>query len=916
MSFGEILYTVLIKPLQLLFEIVFMLVENRVNYPGISIIALSLIMNILVLPLYMRADAMQEAERVLEARLHKGVAHIKKTFKGDERMMMLQTYYRQNDYKPTDVLKGSVSLFLEIPFFIAAYQFLSNLSLLRGSSLGPIYDLGSPDALIHIGTVNLNLLPFLMTTVNLLSCVIFTKGHTKKTKLQLYGMAVFFLVFLYDSPAGLVFYWTINNVFSLVKTIFYKLKNPRMVLKVMAALAGLGMICWAILSEAGWSIKFFLLIMAIAVVLLLPIVMEGIHKLIPFQIPRFYMESNKKLFFGGAIYLTVLVGVMIPSSVIATSPQEFTSIQYYLNPTWYVLSSLCLACGLFIIWFSVFYWLAGKKYQCYFDVAICVIAVTATVDYLFFAGNKGILNSTLQYTSGFFIRGREQLINFVVICLLMIILIVTYKRVSKYIPRVLVLASLAFIIMSGRNIYTIINGVSKLDLESASKSGGDISFKLSKEGKNVVVIMLDRAMGEYIPYLVNEKPELKERLSGFTYYPNTISFGGYTNFGTPALYGGYEYTPVEMNKRTNESLEEKQNEALKVMPVIFDDNGYEVTVCDPTYAGYQWSPDLSIYNDYPEIDTYITRGCFTIMDESEKIMSRKRNFFCYSMMKVLPLLMQGSIYDCGQYCYHSLGIQRIEDNYHSQGISSLFMESYAILQSLDVMTKIVDDASNTFMMMSNDTTHEPSMLQEPEYVPSENVDNKEYEEKYGDRYNLNGVQLHMDSTDHYAHYQTNMAAILSLADWMDFLKENDVYDNTRIIITADHGRGLNQIDDLNLGDGTDEMLNTEYYYPLLLIKDFNSSEFTISDEFMTNGDVPSYAVKDLIDNPINPFTGKVLNNNAKYNKKQYILASPEWNIENNNGNQYLSGRWLSVHDNRLEKDNWEILNEGVFPEDN
>lgn len=116
MSFWDILGTLLIKPLQLLFEVVFVMANRVVGDPGLAIIALSLAMNFLVLPLYRRADAMQEEERETELRLHKGVAHIKKTFRGDERMMMLQTYYRQNNYKPTYVLKGATSLFLEIPF--------------------------------------------------------------------------------------------------------------------------------------------------------------------------------------------------------------------------------------------------------------------------------------------------------------------------------------------------------------------------------------------------------------------------------------------------------------------------------------------------------------------------------------------------------------------------------------------------------------------------------------------------------------------------------------------------------------------------------------------------------------------------------------------------------------------------------
>ena len=90
----------------------------------------------------------------------------------------------------------------------------------------------------------------------------------------------------------------------------------------------------------------------------------------------------------------------------------------------------------------------------------------------------------------------------------------------------------------------------------------------------------------------------EEQFSGFTYYPNVISFGPYTNFRTPALFGGYEYTPVEINKRNEESLVTKQNEALKVMPVLFEQNNYDVMVCDPPYAGYQWIPDLSIYDDF------------------------------------------------------------------------------------------------------------------------------------------------------------------------------------------------------------------------------------------------------------------------------------------------------------------------------
>ena len=197
MSFVSILETFFIGPLKLMFEIIFQVVNSMANNPGVSIIFLSLVMNLLVLPLYRRADAMQEQARDVEAKLHDGVAHIKKTFSGDERMMMLQAYYRQNHYSPTNALRGSVSLLLEIPFFMAAYQFLSHLSILNGISFGPIADLGKPDGMLLIGSLTVNVLPVLMTLINVISSAIYLRGFPLKTKIQLYAMALFFLVFLY-----------------------------------------------------------------------------------------------------------------------------------------------------------------------------------------------------------------------------------------------------------------------------------------------------------------------------------------------------------------------------------------------------------------------------------------------------------------------------------------------------------------------------------------------------------------------------------------------------------------------------------------------------------------------------------------------------------------------------------------------
>ena len=98
--------------------------------------------------------------------------------------------------------------------------------------------------------------------------------------------------------------------------------------------------------------------------------------------------------------------------------------------------------------------------------------------------------------------------------------------------------------------------------------------------KNVVIIMLDRAIGYYVPFFMEERPELQQQFDGFTFYSNTLSFGPMTNTALPAVYGGYEYTPALTNQRTDKLLVEKHNEALLMMPILFSGEDYEVTVRD------------------------------------------------------------------------------------------------------------------------------------------------------------------------------------------------------------------------------------------------------------------------------------------------------------------------------------------------
>ena len=906
MSFFTILSTLFIGPLKLIFEIIYELANDIIGHPGLSIIVLSLIMNLLVLPLYKRADAMQEASRDIEAKLRDGVAHIKKTFSGDEKMMILQAYYRQNNYKPTNALNGSVSLLLEVPFFMAAYQFLSNASALNGASLGPIADLGAPDGLIVIGSLTLNALPIIMTLVNVISSAIYLKGFPLKTKIQLYGMALFFLVFLYTSPSGLVFYWTLNNVFSLVKTIFYKIKNPRKILNVLLCIVAVPLLIYAwYILDTTTSVKRGILILGIGLLCLLPQILSVVQGKLAARTAAIQPKPNRKNFILGALMLTVLVGLLIPSTFIAASPQEYVDVSYFHNPLWYIVSALCLAAGTFLVWMSVFYWLASPRGKVVFERLMWIACGVMLVNYMFFGTDLGIISSELKYEEGMFFTPKQQLINLAIIALVAAVIYLCSIKWTRAIAMIVLTATLALGGMSVVNMVTINRSVD--ELSAGSYKTDETAFRLSKNGKNVIVLMLDRATAEYIPYMFNEKPELKEKFAGFTYYDNTISFGAATRFTASSLFGGYEYTPVEMNRRDDELLVDKHNEALKVMPALFLENGYEVTVCNPPYANYNWIPDLSIYDDYPQIRTFTTDSVFSDNTmKKQTVENNYRNFFCFSLMKTMPLALQPTLYDDGIYNRmvgenETTNVQTVADTSTAEGVNWRFMSNYEILQSLPAMTEITSDSVDTLLCMMNEITHAPMLLQAPDYVPSAVVDNREYDEANADRFTLDGKEVNMTTQDQVMHYHINMATMIQLGNWFDYLRQNDVYDNTRIILAADHCWPLFSIDELIL-NGDDKLMNMELYYPLLMVKDFDSHEFTTSSEFMTNADVPTLAVANLIENPVNPFTGVPITSTEKLAHEQFVLMT--WDNGDNTGTQFQLGRWASVSEDMRDPENW------------
>ena len=896
-------YNIIIAPIELVVEFVFELLfrvlgQHKTNQ-AFAVIGVSLIISLLTLPLYQKADEVQRKERAIQKRLAPGIKRIKDTFKGDERFMILQAFYRENHYSPLFALNGSVSLLLEIPFFIAAYHFLSHLEVLKGASFGLIENLGAQDSLIKIGDLSFNLLPVLMTAINCASSAIYLRGFPLKEKLQVFGMAIIFLFLLYNSPAGLVVYWTCNNIFSLGKNIFYKLKNPRKWINILCASVGLFFSIALFASGMLNSKKKCFFLFLFCIFSFLPLVLSKIKKNKNIITPPRENQHEQQQFLYQAVFLALLTGILIPSSVIASSPIEFIDINNFKNPLHFLVNSVCYAVGFFLFWSLIIYKMLNNNGKRIFSWIMQVFALIGIVNYMFFGNHLGTLSSSLVFEGKVKFSTSEMVLNTAVSAMILFLCIANYKIRSKKASAVMLVLIMGVSVLSAKNIINIQSKISESaylhDIERDT-SGEKPIITLSKTGKNVIVFMLDRAINAFFPMCLEEKPELKEQFSGFTYYPNTISFGGHTIFGAPPLFGGYEYTPSEMEKRADETMIDKHNESLKVLPVLFLQNGFDVTVCDAPLANYQWIPDMSIYRDFPEIKTHIMKGMFN--DSINRFYnSNKRNFFCYSIVKISPLILQKTLYDDGNY------FESYSSNPLIKEFGQDFVDDYFALYSLQRATSVTEDSKDTFLMMNNEITHCPCILNLPNYDMTADKNDSEYKEKY-----------EFETEAQREHYHVNMATLLMIGKWLDFLKANDVYENTRIIIVADHGYKY-EARDAGLNFKSIELKNvpgfksfyTDCLNPLLIIKDFGAKNLETSSDFMTNADVPAFAVKDIVKNPVNPFTKKPLTTDEKTSHSQFITTSSHFSPPQDRNAKILDvsdGIWLSVHDDIFKAENW------------
>ena len=921
MTLLSVLYDIIIAPIEYIIELVFCFVFYNFHSFGVlgAIIGISLVVNFLALPLYLKADELQLAERRTQEKMGDRIKKIKKAFHGDEQFMMISEYYKRNHYHPLYALRSSLSILIEIPFFIAAYHFLSNCALLNGWSQWIFQDLSQPDQLLLLpiaGGITINILPIIMTVINFISTAVYTKGAPFREKAQAYILALIFLVILYSSPCGLVFYWILNNLFSMIKNMVMKLKHPKYAVYVLYAAVAVLFVSWNIffrihperLNDTKKKVLNLLTVAWIA----LPLIKIGIVK-ISGKIRSLCFERIKcrekdglsALMICSCIALWFMAGALLPSSVIATSPTEFSFLGSVDHPLTYVFMNFTFYFGLFVFWPLCIYKMFQKQLRNILPALFFSVAVCAVFNIYLFKSQFGNITTAFEpEDKQLFVSSSNALIWYALLPVLLAVIIsflaFRYNKL-RFLTMPVIILTVTAGILTGKNMTDIKNNYDVYaqyrEERQTDDTSGEIQteFSLTKTGRNVMVLFCDRFASAYFPYLLEQFPELKDSYEGFIYYPNCISFATNTLLGAPAMMGGYEYTPLSMNRREGK-LVDLHNESVLTLPVFFDQLGYDVKVADPPHVNYVWEGDYTPFEEYPDIEV-----CSLINNYKDRYEQEHReeytdiDYGMISMKNCRLYAMLQMLYPPFRNIFTGSGRYYSTDNY-AYYEQSYFIRDYAYAYYMPQLTDAEND-KDTYTFIEWELTHEYQMLLEPDYrsgMPTE-------EHPYAGIGSYPEDPSIVDSELNTQSYHVNACTILMIARYLDALKEMGVYDNTRIIIVSDHGSVIPTAPFW----GFQNSQMTSNFNPMLLVKDFNSvGEVQTDMTLRTNADTPYLATEGLGVPQINPFTGNPFTLAEDYSAFDVYDGQVSDNTFDTNVSEFTFYHHFSVRDNIFDETNW------------
>lgn len=220
--------------LKWILELVYKIVPNW----GVSIIILTVILRIALFPLSKKASVgtskMQELQPKMKA--------IQSKYKDNPQKMQAETakLYQEAGYNP---LSGCLPMIFQMMCLFAMYNLFNNYFEFRGASFikGWIDDLSAGDSikvlsfnLPLLGSNHIRLLPIIYLVSQLFYGKVTQVGgaaaskSSKQMKFMTYGLPIIFFFILYNTPSGLILFWTMSNILQMVQQIIINKAKTQM----------------------------------------------------------------------------------------------------------------------------------------------------------------------------------------------------------------------------------------------------------------------------------------------------------------------------------------------------------------------------------------------------------------------------------------------------------------------------------------------------------------------------------------------------------------------------------------------------------------------------------------------------------------------------------------------------------------
>ncbi|MFH1612170.1 MAG: membrane protein insertase YidC [bacterium] len=182
------------------------------NY-GWAIILLTFLIKILLSP---TTHWSMKSTKALQ-NIQPAINEIKAKYKNDQQkankeIMELYRRYKVNPFG------GCFPMLLQMPILVALFGTLSYSIELRQSSFFWIQDLAKPDTLFYLGSMSINILPILMTITTIIQTKMTpTMSADNQAKTMVYIMPLIMLFIFWNFPSGLVLYWLMMNIFTIIQ---------------------------------------------------------------------------------------------------------------------------------------------------------------------------------------------------------------------------------------------------------------------------------------------------------------------------------------------------------------------------------------------------------------------------------------------------------------------------------------------------------------------------------------------------------------------------------------------------------------------------------------------------------------------------------------------------------------------------